>query len=488
MVGVTAYGVYIPRYRLSRKKIFQALGWLDPSNAGLASGEKAVANYDEDSLTMAVAAGYECCISFDKSKLELLLFATTTAPYNERQNAPIIANALGMAETVRTADYTGTTNSGTGALLSAIDSVTSNNVTSALVCSSDSRQGKAGSIQDYLFGDGASALAVGSENVVAKFIGSYSLSCDFPDYRRLSKELYTRTWEERWIRDEGYGIIIPKIIQETLKKYDLNLDEFSCVAIDCPNPRVYKALTNKLQLKSEQLPDLLLDQVGDTGSAYPLMLFSTALEKAKPGDKILLVGYGSGGDSLIFEVTSEIENYKRTKKNNKFLKRRKSLDEYNKYAVFRGKIEAETGIRGESTTFSSLSVYWRERKAILGLEGTRCKKCQTPQYPPQIICINPECRSVDQMEAYIFSNREGMLITYTADNLAFSIDPPAIYGIVDFVGGGRYWFDLTDADVCDLHVGSPVTMSFRRKFYDSQRGVIGYFWKAIPKIDVQEGQ
>ena len=53
-IGISAYGVYIPRYRISRKTISAAMGWLSPVAL---PGEKAVANYDEDNLTMAVAAG-----------------------------------------------------------------------------------------------------------------------------------------------------------------------------------------------------------------------------------------------------------------------------------------------------------------------------------------------------------------------------------------------------------------------------------------------
>jgi uncharacterized OB-fold protein len=84
------------------------------------------------------------------------------------------------------------------------------------------------------------------------------------------------------------------------------------------------------------------------------------------------------------------------------------------------------------------------------------------------------------MEPYRFSDKEGHLFTYTGDNLAFTYNPPAIYGMVDFEGGGRSWFDLTDCDLDALKVGIPVGMSFRRKYIDEKRGNYGYFWKAVP--------
>ena len=50
MIGKTAWITYVPRWRLDRKLIGQAWG------TGQPAGAQAVANYDEDTLTMAVEA------------------------------------------------------------------------------------------------------------------------------------------------------------------------------------------------------------------------------------------------------------------------------------------------------------------------------------------------------------------------------------------------------------------------------------------------
>jgi len=94
MVGIVSYGIYIPRYRLDRKLTFQSIGWLNPSTAAYAKGEKAVANYDEDSITMATEACMNCIRDRDQSHIKGLYFASTTMPYKERQNSVIIATAL----------------------------------------------------------------------------------------------------------------------------------------------------------------------------------------------------------------------------------------------------------------------------------------------------------------------------------------------------------------------------------------------------------
>ncbi|HDM79183.1 MAG TPA: hydroxymethylglutaryl-CoA synthase family protein, partial [Deltaproteobacteria bacterium] len=134
MVGICIAGAYVPRYRLSREKIFQAMGWLNPATRSLARGHKAVANYDEDSVTMAVSAAMECRI--EREKADCLYFASTTMPYQERQNAGIIATALGMREDVRTADFTGSLKAGTTALISALETVVAGGCNSIVVCAS----------------------------------------------------------------------------------------------------------------------------------------------------------------------------------------------------------------------------------------------------------------------------------------------------------------------------------------------------------------
>ena len=88
MAGITSYGAYIPRYRLGK----ETAGWGLPV-------EKPVGNFDEDSLTMAVAAGMDCIEGLDRSAVDGLFFATTTSPYIEKQGASIVAAALTSAET-----------------------------------------------------------------------------------------------------------------------------------------------------------------------------------------------------------------------------------------------------------------------------------------------------------------------------------------------------------------------------------------------------
>lgn len=498
MVGITSYGAYIPWNRLNRKIIYQAMGWYNTAVAGFAKGEKAVANYDEDSITMATAAGMDCISGLKATmgkeindniigNIDGLYLASTTHPYQERQNARIVASALGFSEEMRTADFTGSLKSGTTGLLSASEAIRSDQLKNAMICIADCRLGKAGSMQEYIFGDGAVSFLLGKDNVIAEIEGFYTLSNDFIDHRRMQGDKFDQAWEDRWMRDEGYARVLPEIITGILKKYNLNVNDLSKIIYPCHYDKLHSNIAKKLNAESIQIQDNMFWSVGDTGTAHPLLMLAAALEKAEPGDRLLVVSYGNGGDALIFRVTEEIEKFKAVNKSYNLenhmgveghLLHRNELDSYEKYAAFRNILPVETGIRGEVAS-TAISVLWREQKTVLGLEGSLCKRCGTPQYPPQKICINPQCQG-DKMVPYRFADKKGYIFSYTADNLAYSPDPPAVYGIVDFEGGGRFWFDFTDCDPQKIKVGIPVKMSFRRKYIDEMRSMCGYFWKAIP--------
>lgn len=486
MVGITSYGAWIPWYRLQRKAIFAAMGWYSPFTAGIAKGEKAVGNHDEDSLSMAVNAGVNCLAGLNTAKVDGLYLASTTLPYAERMNASIAATALDLKSEVMASDVTGGLKAGTTAMISALDSIQSGRGKSALVLAADSRLGKAGGAYEHIFGDAAAALLFGNENVIAEFKGAFSVSYDFPDQRRMAGDKFNRNWEERWIRDAGISKILPEAITGAAMKHGIMPNTISklCIAL----PADMSAMGKKMMLTPEQFQNPMADTVGDCGAALASLMLVAALENAKPGDKLVVVGFGSGADVLLFEVTDEITKLPARRGVKDRLANRKELTIYEKYKVFAGIEDVETGIRGEAPAPTALSTLWKDRRAILGYVGSKCKACGAPQFPPQRVCANPACKAVDKMEPYRFADKKGKLLTFTSDMLAFTYDPPAVYGLVDMDGGGRLWMDFTDVEFRDMKVEMPVELSFRRKYLDKGRGIAGYSWKAVPVPAAKEVQ
>jgi hydroxymethylglutaryl-CoA synthase len=475
--GITSYGVSLPYYRIRRETIFEAMGWFTPGLAALRSGEKTVANHDEDSLTLAVAAGKACFSGADLAKIQGLFLASTTMPYRERSNAGIALAALNLSPECRTLEFGGEIKSGVAALVSALRDDGGGSI---LVCASDCRTGKAGGTNEMLFGDGAAAVTVGDRDVIATFEGAISLSYDFPDYRRLNGDPFVRSWEERWIRVEGFNRFIPQALDRLLKQVNIGVADVAKVVFPPMGPRDHIAMGKQMGLEKAKIQDPLIEVIGHTGTAHPLIMLAAALEDSNPGDYIAVLGYGGGAEALLLKVTEAVADLKGRRTLQRCLEYKQEMDSYTKYLSFKNMVEKEAGIRGEEIAVTSLSLTWREQDAVIRLAGGRCLACGTPQFPRERICINPKCGQVDIMERYVFSDKTGRLFTYTADHLAYSEDPPSLYGIVDFEGGGRYWFDLADCRLESLKVGQPVQMTFRRKYRDEARSLYGYFWKATP--------
>ena len=129
------------------------------------------------------------------------------------------------------------------------------------------------------------------------------------------------------------------------------------------------------------------------------------------------------------------------------------------------------------------SAIWRERKALLGLWGIKCKQCGTPQYDNGAMVTTPirycaECHAQDDFEDYRFAGKKAKIFSFTHDSLAASVDPPNSIVLIDFEDGGRAFFDLTDRKADDTKIGDQVEMAFRKVYVD--QGFTNYFWKARP--------
>ncbi len=480
MIGIVSYGGHIPKLRLNRMSIFQTMGWFAPAIVMVAQGERSFCNWDEDSITMAVAAGRDCLTDMDKSAVDAIFLCSTTLPFQDRSNAGVVKTALNLKDNMLAQDMTSCLKAGTTGLITALSTIGRGDVKQALVVASDKRETKAAYFYEMWFGDGAAALMVGHENVIAEFKGSYSVSYDFVDHYRGERSKYDYMWEERWLRDEGYSKIIPEAVKGLFNKLSISMDDVDKFVFPCFFKAEHKKIASALGAGPEKVADNLHEVCGETGTAHPLVMFVQALEQSSPGDRILLAGFGQGCDALYFQVTENIKNMASRKGINGSLADKRPTDNYAKFLKFRDLIQTEMGIRAEVPMQTAMTVVWRKRKMLLGMVGGKCTKCGTPQFPKMDICVNPDCKALRSQEDYEFADIPATVKSFTGDLLAVSLDPPAIYGMVQFEGGGRFMADFTDCELSDVRVGQPVTLSFRKRYTDRERGFSGYFWKATP--------
>jgi 3-hydroxy-3-methylglutaryl CoA synthase len=484
MTGITAYGAYIPRLRLQRKAIAQANAWFAPGLMGAAKGERAMANFDEDAVTLAVEAGRDCLPAADPVKdrafVDAVTFASTTMPFSDRQNAGIVAAALNLSDEISSIDVTSSQRAGTSAVIAALDAVKAGRAKSPLVVAGENRKTRAASSQEMAYGDAGAALTFGNEKVIAQFLGSHSLTVDFVDHFRGESEEFDYGWEERWIRDEGYTKIVPAAIKALLEKTKTAPGDIAHLILPCPFAKLDATLAKQCGIDPAKLRDNLASNVGDTGSTHALLMLVHALEQAKPGDKILVAQFGQGCDALLFEVTKEISELPKRSGVTGSLARRKEETNYLKFLGFNGLVELEKGMRAEVDKRTALTVLYRKNDMLMGLIGGKCRVCGTAQFPRSRICVNPNCKAVDSQDPFGFSEQQGTVLSWSADFLTYSMNPPNHYGMITFADGGRFMADITDVEQGQIDSGTKVRMMFRVKDTDEKRGFKRYFWKAVP--------
>ena len=473
--GILSYGAYLPRRRLQRKSIAAANAWFNPALRGLAKGERAMANWDEDAVTMAVEAARDCLAGLAPVAIGQLMLASTTHPYDDRQNAGIVASALHLGSALRVLDVTGSLRAGTSALSSALAAGCN-----TLLAAGEHRFAKAASVQEMNYGDGAAALLLGRGTPIARLVAAHSETVDFVHQYRGHDRPHDYAWEERWVRDEGYLKIVPVTLTALFEACGAAPGAVTHFCMPCTLPRVAAGVAKRVGLAEGAVRDNLAAVCGDTGAAHPLLMLAHALEESKQGDLILLAAFGQGCDALLLEVTGAVSKLPPRGGVKGALARRKEESNYERFLAFNDHITLDRGMRAEVDRGTPLSTLYRNRDMVTGLVGGRCRKCGTLQFPRGRYCVNPQCNALDSQDDQPFTELGAKVMSYTADVLTYSPDPPAYYGMIQFDGGGRMMADFADVDDGKVEVGMPMRMMFRIKEHDAVRGFVRYFWKAAP--------
>ena len=468
MVGIVSYGAYIPIYRLSREAIGSM--WMK----SLGKGEKAVANADEDSLTMAVEAVLDCLNGTDRAKVDALYFATDSPPYVEKQSASIIRAAADLREDILTMDVAHSLRGGSTAMKAAVDAVKAGSATTAMVVASDCRVPAPNSDLEASLGDGAAAFLIGDTDVAVTVLGSYHVSSEFIDIWRKPDDPYMQSWEDRFVRDEGYMKLLPQAAKGLLKKLEIDPKDITKAAFYGPDARTHLAMGKAMGLNPEQIHAPLFESVGNTGTAQAPMTLVSVLEEAKPGDKILFANYGDGADAFLLQTTDNISKIQNKRGIKGHLGSKMMLPNYGKYVEIRDLMEWEQGRRPSRR--SSLPVIWRERLHLFPLYGQKCKSCESIQYPKQRICMY--CQTKDNFDLVRLSDKIGSVFTFSMDQRAMEVVLPKVFSVVNLDEGGRFYSVMTDRDTTKIEVGMKVEMTFRIQLEGS--GLYNYFWRVRP--------
>jgi 3-hydroxy-3-methylglutaryl CoA synthase len=465
-IGITGIGVHVPRYRLSADTLGAVWGTTG-------SGARAVANHDEDSLTMAVAAALAALDEKAGSELELVCFASTTAPYAEKSSAAILSAVLDCGPAVGVADLGGSLRAGTTGLRLALDAVRAGSARAALVAASDLRLAPPGSELEPIWGDGAAAIRLGrGDGVLARLVGAASHTHEFSDVWRLADTRFPEQGDPTFVRAYGYERLMADAVRQVLTHAGVAPGAVRRAAVYSPDARLAPPILKSVGLSEGVLPRLpLLAEIGNTGVASPLLALAACLEEAEPGDLVLVVGYGAGADALLFEATPRVRDLDRSGGVAAQIAAGRPLRHYGKFLQFRRLVETEP-VRA----FTGLPLMEREERQDLRLYGQRCDACGAIQYPRRHVCW--QCSKRELRDHRLA--RRGRVFTFTKDHLVPSPDPPTVMVAADLEGGGRFYTQLTDGDPATVTFDLPVELTFRR--FHEGAGLAHYFWKFRPLL------
>jgi 3-hydroxy-3-methylglutaryl CoA synthase len=415
----------------------------------------------------------------NRDRVAHVSLASTRLPYAERENAGVVKAALNLNDVTGVMDVCSSLRAGTSALIQALYA-SKGAGRDHLMLASEKRHSKPASESEMADGDAAAAFLVGSDDVVAKLVHAESISTDFVGQFRAADDDFDYSWEGRWVRDEGYGKLIPRVVQAVLARTSLTPKDIQHLVVGVPSPAAEKFVAERLGMAPTSLGKGHKGSVGFAGAADPLLSLVEALAVAKPGERILVIGFGQGCDALLFETTEALAGRQPCGGIEEMSARRKADENYVRYLAFSGHLGLHKGMRAEMDQKPVLTALYRNRKAVLGLVGIRDTKTGTVQFPPTEIAVDQTHPGASVFEDYPLAERVARVVTFTADHLTYSPDPPAFYGMIEFTGGGRMVADFTDLEAADIEVGRSMRMVFRIKATDELRGFTKYFWKATP--------
>lgn len=473
--GIQSFGAFIPRRRLQRSAIANAHAWAFPALKGLAKGERSMCGWDEDVITMAVEAGRDCLRGATPARLAGLTVASTTAPYADLNNAVLVGAALQLASTATANDAGGSTRCGLSALIAACRS---GDEGEQLVIASEKRSAKPGSSAEMLVGCGAGAVTIGAgEGLIARFLGSETVSVPFFDHFRRAGKPFDYSWEERWIRDEGIAKIVPQAVQRLMTRLALPAGRVAHFGLAGGPAKSDAAVAKAIRLAPEVLIPDLSTNVGDTGTAHAMLLLISALERAQAGDVIVVAAFGQGCEIVAFEMLRAVPATGRRGVAGSITQRIEETA-YLKLLSNDGHLELDWGMRAEVDHKTALTQLYRAADQIFGFVGGECSACGAVQFPRLPNCVN--CAAAESQQPRPLADEPAKVATYTADWLQYSPAPPLYMGLVQFDCGARVLMEIVDVGTQGLDVGTPLTMSFRKKERDPLRGWDRYFWKASP--------
>ena len=339
-VGIVGYGAYVPRYRLPATEVSRV--WTG-GFGGTPIKEKSVPGFDEDVATMSIEAARNALLRgmIAPEEIRAVWVGSESHPYAVKPTSTIVAEALGIVPHTQAADWEFACKAGTEAMVAAIGLVGSEMANYALAIGMDTAQGKPGDALEYTAAAGGAAFLLGpAAESLAVIESTYSFVTDTPDFWRREYQKYPEHGQ-RFTGEPAYFKHITSATQIYLEATNTSPEDYKYAVFHQPNTKFPTRVAKSLGFSAEQIaPGLLVPQIGNTYSGAAIIGLTGILDIAEPGDRVLMVSFGSGAGSDAFgmRVTEKItERQNQAPQTHQYIARRTEID-YAMYARMRGKL------------------------------------------------------------------------------------------------------------------------------------------------------
>jgi hydroxymethylglutaryl-CoA synthase len=339
-VGIIGYGAYVPRYRLPAKEVARI--WTGGQGA-LPIKEKSVPGLDEDVVTMSIEAARNALAraQVDPAQIRAVWVGSESHPYAVKPSSTIVAEAIGAVPNVQAADYEFACKAGTEAMVAAMALVGSQMARYALAIGMDTAQGRPGDALEYTAGAGGAAFLIGpAAESLAVIEGSYSYVTDTPDFWRREYQRYPEHGQ-RFTGEPAYFKHVTEAAQALMEANGTTPADYQYAVFHQPNTKFPQRVAANLGFSKEQIaPGLLVGVIGNTYAGAAMIGLAGILDVARPGDRVLMVSFGSGAgsDAFSIRVTEHIEERRDlAPKTADYIARRTEID-YATYVRYRGKL------------------------------------------------------------------------------------------------------------------------------------------------------
>jgi len=345
-VGIVSYGIYVPKLRVNVEEIAR-LWNKDPKiiSASLGITEKAVASSDEDTCTISVEAARRAIINIPAKNIGAAYIGSESHPYAVKPTSGIVIEAIGAGPEVMAADFEFACKAGTAAMQACFGLVKSGMIKYGLAIGADTAQSRPGDALEYTAASGAAAFVLGTENIIAKLLHTASYTTDTPDFWRKQHEEYPKHGG-RFTGKPAYFRHVVNATKRCMEQMNTKPTDYDHIIFHQPNGKFPIAAAKILGFSLEQIQTgLICPKIGNTYSAATLIGLAAVLDIAKPKERVLVISYGSGSGSDVFdfEITNNIEeSQKSTQKSkttvNDEISKTKNID-YATYLKHRQKIK-----------------------------------------------------------------------------------------------------------------------------------------------------